>query len=126
MNFWMLFFGYISAYSMLFAIIMIIPTGIIVGRHFDKWFKKTYNPFISTNWMYPCKTIGRGMQYAILVIFRKGMKKSYDRMIFGDFDFRAHARLIDEIFSFMLIVPFFIGCFFGIINSIFLIISKLI
>ncbi len=126
MNFWMLFFGYISAYSMLIAIIMMIPVGFIVGRHFDKWFKDTYNPLFEHNWLYPIKSIGRGMQYANLVVFKKGMKKSYDRMIFGDFDFRAHARIVDKIFSFLFVSTFLMGCFFGVIYSVFLIISKLI
>ena len=105
---------------MLFAIIMMIPVGFVVGRHFDRWFKNTYNPFINNNWMYPLKTISRGWQYSILVVFHKGMKKSYDRMIFGDFDFREHARLIDKFVSFAFVGTFVIGVFFGVIYSIFL------
>ena len=113
MNFWAQIFGYISAYSMLFVIIMIIPAWLIVGKYFDKQFKKTFNPYANKNQLLPFRPINRAMQYVGMIFFHGGMKKSYGKMVFGDYDFYAHARIIDKIVSYIIAGAFVLGCLFA-------------
>ncbi len=109
----MLIFGYIAAYCMLLAIVMIIPAWLIVGRHFDKQFKKTFNPYANKNYLLPFRPINRAMQYVGMIFFHGGMKKSYGQMIFGDYDFYVHARLVDKIVSDLIAGAFLLGCLFA-------------
>lgn len=78
---------------------MLIIEWVITVRHFDNiiGLRKINNPVADSHFM---KFLFRAGQYATLIVFCKGMKKSYDHRIFGEFDFRAHARTVDKVLSF--------------------------
>lgn len=98
----------------------------VTTRYFDNLIglKNVFNP-IADAW-FP-KWVFRTDQYVTLVVFRRGMKKSYDRRVFGDFDFRAHARTIDKVLSFVSFVFGYGGLALiligGAVHSIFYLIS---
>lgn len=53
------------------------------------------------------------VQYALMIVFRKRTKKSkYNQYAFDNFDFREHARLIDKLIAFCLVITAYGGMFF--------------
>ena len=82
---------------------------LISGRYFDNTlgFKKVYNPFAKGN-ILPGFLMRSG-QYATMIVFHRGAKHSYDRMVFGEVDFRKQARPIDVITAFTFVVTFYGG-----------------
>ena len=84
---------------------------LISGRYFDNTlgFKKVYNPFAKGN-ILPGFLMRSG-QYATMIVFHRGAKHSYDRMVFGEVDFRKQARPIDVITAFAFVLCTYGGVF---------------
>lgn len=102
---------------MFFVGLAIFPlVRFFTGRYFDNviGLKQTSNPVADSHLL---KSFFRAGQYATLIVCRKGMKKSYDRRIFGDLDFREHARLLDKILSFSFCSLEYIGLALGLIGG---------
>lgn len=109
------FLQILGAYLTLIGLLMLPVVRVVIGRHYDKKFKGRYNP-IGKGGLFP--GFMRAGQYSVLVIFGKGMRKSYDRMVFGDYDFRKDARLIDKIVAYLTWIPFASGCVLCVIGLI--------
>lgn len=101
--------SYIGSYIFAIGCLALPFVWFSTGRYFDNviGLKKINNPVADAHII--LKSFFRAGQYATLVVFRKGTKKSYDRRIFGEFDFRVHARTIDKIFSFLFCIGFYTG-----------------
>ena len=78
-----------------------------IGPHYDKILKRVYNPMNAAS-HFP--RLGRAVQYSALVVLGKGMRKSLDRAIFGEYDFRKDARWIDKLVAYLIWIPFGISC----------------
>ena len=101
------FFGYVmwvAVFGFLVTFPLLSIIWLITGRYYDNQlgFKKVYNPFAQGN-VLP-GFLMRAMQYGTLIVFRRGAKKSYDRLVFGDTDFRELARPIDKFLSFSFVI----------------------
>ena len=110
------FLQILGAYLTIAGLLMFIVVWFTIGPHYDKKFKNTFNPLQKGN-LAP-KSFMRAGQYSILVIFGKGMRKSYDRMVFGNYDFKKDARLIDKIVAYLTWIPFASGCVLCVIGLI--------
>jgi hypothetical protein len=122
-----LFLGNIGVVLFIIGMFILWPLfWLITGRYFDNklGFKQIYNPIAKGN-ILP-GFLMRALQYCTLIVLRRGAKKSYDRMVFGETDFRAIARKSDVIASFIFGFFFFGGLFILVIATIFIGGSKLI
>ena len=93
-----------GGYGFLIGIPLLFVFWLVTGRYYDNQlgFKKVYNPFAQGN-VLPGFLMRSG-QYATMIFFRRGAKKSYDRLVFGDTDFRELARPIDKFLSFSFVI----------------------
>ena len=101
----------IGGYAFLFGGLILWPLmWPITGRYFDNHvgLKKINNYYADSSFILPRGFI-RTCQYATLIVFHRGAKKSIDRDIFGDMDFREKARAIDKILAFSFVVIFYGG-----------------
>lgn len=108
--------GFIGAVFWVAGFVQMPLVWIVIGLYYDKKFKSSFNPLQKGN-LLP-KGLMRAGQYSILVLFGKGMRKSYDRMVFGDYDFRKDARLIDKIVAYMFWCSFASGIILAVISMI--------
>jgi hypothetical protein len=107
------FIGGIAVCLFLFGAFVLWPLmWPITGRYFDNrvGLKKKANIYAETS-IGP-KGFIRTIEYALLIVFRRGAKKSIDRAIFGEMDFREKARTIDKILAFSFVIITYSG--FGI------------
>jgi hypothetical protein len=98
--------AYIGGVPFLFGAFVLWPLlWPITGRYFDNHvgLKKKANIYAETSVIAP-KGLTRAGEYALLIVFRRGAKKSIYRTIFGDMNFREKARTIDKILAFSFVI----------------------
>lgn len=113
----------------LFLMIIVINS-FITGKHFDKVWKQQlindelakklfFSLVLSTKYSLVPRA-KRGLIYASHVVLKnKSKKNALSRQIFNGYDFRAMARGIDKIFSFLLFYLLFGGVgMFGVVGII--------
>jgi hypothetical protein len=100
------FLGHIAGLGGLIWICMVPAVCFIVGPHFHKMFKNKYDPY---DVAFDFPKFGRAGRYSFMIVFGNGMKRSINRIVYGNFNFRQHARLIDKIISFIAWYAFIIG-----------------
>ena len=99
--------GCIGGVPFLFGAFVIWPLmWPITGRYFDNHvgLKKRANLYAETSPLTP-KGLTRTSEYAILIVFRRGTKRSaFSHAMFGDMDLRSKARTIDKILAFSFVI----------------------
>lgn len=95
------FFGQFGGLILLIGFVILPINWWITTRYYDNklGFKKIYNP-LRSKW-FPFMVT---MQYASLIVFKRGAKKSLDRFIFKEINFRKKARIIDKILAFEFVI----------------------
>ena len=107
--------GKTSAYSFFLFWIMVPAVWLVVGRRFNKIFKNKYDPADAA---YDVPSLGRAGRYSLFIIFGKGMRGSFNRIVYSNYDFRKNARLIDKIVSYLMWIPFMLSMFTGMLYGI--------
>ena len=108
---------YVGGTMFFIAGFILIPVlSLVTTRYFNNklGFKKFNNP-LGKDRLMPGFA---GVQYATLIVFRKGARRSYDRYVFGEIDFRKKARMIDKIISFSFVIFGYGGAFFAVLSAI--------
>jgi hypothetical protein len=119
----MTWIGYIGGIMFLFSGFILIPIlSFVTTRYFNNklGFKKFNNP-LGKDWLMPGFA---GGQYATLIVFRRGAKRSYDRYVFGEIDFRKKARLIDKLLYFAFVILGYGGMLLMVIDIIYMLITE--
>jgi hypothetical protein len=92
-----------GGWSFLVGMLIVLPIfWRITTKYFNNklGFKYIYNPLGNDKLLIGMCSI----QYATLIVFRRGAKKSIDRAIFKDIDFREKARKKDKLLAFTFVV----------------------
>jgi len=95
----------------LFVIISIPLTHIayfVTGRYFDNTLGFKNAPDLVAE-LLPFSFLCRTIHYCLLIVIHRSAKKSYDRKVYGDTDFRKLARTRDKIMAFPLVILGFGG-----------------
>lgn len=105
--------GMSSAYCMLFTFCMMPIIWLVVGLYFDKKYKGIYNPVARLSIL---SGLARAIQYSRLIVFGKHFQNKYWRVVFGNYDLKKEARVIDKIVAYPFVISLILACGLGIVS----------
>ena len=90
--------GHIAGLGGLVWMCMVPAICFIIGPHFNKIFKDRHDPYDAA---FDFPKLGRAGRYSFMIVFGNGMKRSINRLVYDNFNFRQHARSIDKVIAYI-------------------------
>lgn len=117
------FLAYYGSLSAVIGALLLPVNWLVTTKYFNKKpkIKKIYNPFSHIYLIFAAT-----MQYALLITFKGGAKKSIYKKIYSNINFRDESRPIDKLLSYTFVVLFIGGMILMCIALIFLGLAKVI